>query len=62
MIRWYDYIVAILLADVILALIVTGIISTVWWHPLVYGFFAGIVFQLWNTVYCEYRVKKENQK
>jgi hypothetical protein len=62
MIRWYDYILAIIAADFILAAIVAGFLSDVWWNSLIFGMLAGFAISLWNNQYCEFRLKQENNK
>lgn len=61
MIRWYDYIVAILAADLILAFMLMGFNSVTWWEPLFYGFVAGFIFRAWDKEYCRFRLRQENK-
>jgi hypothetical protein len=62
MIRWYDYIVAIIAADFILGLVLWGLNATTWWEPIVAGLLAGMIWQLWKNEYCKFRLKQENNK
>ena len=59
MIRWYDYLLAILAADLILAFMLAGFDSTTWWEPLLYGLLAGMVWQAWKIDYCTFRLRQE---
>jgi hypothetical protein len=61
-IRWYDYIVAILAADFILVFVLAGIYSTTWWGPMLNGVLAGLVWQIWKNDYCNFRLKQEKRR
>jgi hypothetical protein len=61
MIRWYDYVLAILAADFIVSFMLLGFAATTWWQPLMYGFLAGLIFQVWAKDYCKFRLKQENK-
>lgn len=62
MIRWYDYILAIFAADLMLGMLLWGFNSTSWWEPMVAGLCAGLVWQLWKNDYCAFRLKQEHGK
>jgi hypothetical protein len=62
MIRWYDYVLAILAADFILGFLLWGINATTWWEPMVAGLLAGMVWQVWKNEYCAYRLRQERGK
>jgi hypothetical protein len=61
LIRWYDYVLAVLAADFILSFVLWGITATTWWEPGLYGLTAGMVYQIWKNDYCAFRLKQENQ-
>jgi hypothetical protein len=61
MIRWYDYIVAILAADFILGMIMWILNSTLWWEPMIAGLIVGFVWQAWSKDYCQFRLRQEKQ-
>lgn len=61
MIRWYDYIVALLAADVMMTFMFAGFNSTTWWEPLFFGSIAGFVFRIWEKDYCRFRLKQESK-
>jgi hypothetical protein len=58
-IRWYDYILALVTADIILTFLLLGGSSTTWWEPIVYGLSAGALARFWNDVYCDIRLRQE---
>lgn len=61
MIRWYDYILAIILADVIFATFLVFVNSP----NIIIAFFSSLslyfLFELWNKYYCEFRLKLESK-
>lgn len=59
MIRWYDYIAAIITAEFITAFLFAGIYSGNIFYALLFGFIAGMIYNLWDVVYCNIRLKKE---
>lgn len=58
-IKWYDYIAAFIVADLMSMFLIIGIFST----DLITGFISGILIalliEIWNA-YCLYRKKIEN--
>lgn len=62
MIRWYDWILAISLADLIQSLIFAGFFSITWWEPLLYGGAAGFLIRSWADIYCQFRLKMEHKR
>ena len=62
MIRWYDYVLAILAADWMLGMMLWGLNATLWWEPMVAGLFASMVYRAWKIDYCAYRLKQEMNK
>jgi len=59
MIRWYDYVAAIIVADVMQSFIFASLFSTVFWHSFMFSFLAYMVLDLWSDAYCKWRLKKE---
>ncbi len=59
MIRWYDYVAAVLFADIALGFIQLGFVAVSWWGPLLYGFLAGLIFRTWTEDYCQFRLQQE---
>jgi hypothetical protein len=58
-IRWYDYVFALVAADIILSFLIMGFNSTTWWEPLLYGGVAGYLARTWDDVYCNFRLRQE---
>ena len=50
MIRWYDYPIAFLVADVM---------ATALKAPIIGAFVAWGIYELWMRVYCEWRLQQE---
>lgn len=61
MIRWYDWVVAVLFADLTMNLLIAGFSAASLWEPMVYGFVAGLVIRVWETEYCQLRLKMETK-
>lgn len=62
MIRWYDYVLAILAADFMLGFMLWGFNATEWWEPMLAGLLAGMIWQAWNKDYCAFRLRQEMNK
>ena len=60
MIRWYDWIVALFIADFILTSIITGFIATIWWQQCFAISLAYLLYELW-IYYCDFRKKAEQK-
>lgn len=60
MIRWYDWGVAILAADTMLALSMASINGTTIWANILYGLLAGAVYSAWSVDYCNIRKRQEH--
>ena len=63
MIRWYDYLVALFLADTILS---TFIFATFSDAPIYGKFFASLavyfLYDLWTDGYCKWRLGQERRR
>lgn len=60
MIRWYDYIVAILIADLITTCMFTSIsINTEFYMAGILGLVAGLLWNFWTLIYCKIRFFQE---
>ena len=59
MLRWYDWIAAIVVADITQGFFFAGMSATTWWEPWLYGGLAGLTIKLWREQYCQYRLTKE---
>ena len=62
MIRWYDYIVAFLYADFMMAWFFLGFTATTWYMPLVAGTIVGFLWNSWDSFYCQWRLRQEMKK
>jgi hypothetical protein len=58
-IRWYDWLFAILLGDLILANLTLALVGPEWWLQLVGSLGAALLYDLWINVYCRFRLKME---
>lgn len=62
MIRWYDWILAIVAADFMVVFFIRGASATTWWEPLLYGLLVGMIWNAWKTNYCSFRWQQEHGK
>jgi hypothetical protein len=62
MIRWYDYALAILAADMIIAFLAIGFTSAEWWKSALAGLAAGLIYNVWKQDYCQFRLRQENKR
>jgi len=62
MIRWYDYLVAILAADFLITNVHIAFTADVLWINILGAVAAYFVWNLWNDTYCNYRLKAESQR
>lgn len=61
MIRWYDWVLAFILADLIQSFIFAGFAALTLWEPFVYGLIAGLIVRSWETGYCQFRLRQETE-
>lgn len=61
MIKWYDYLAAVIIADIITSIILIAITTPLWWLQLLIAFCAWFIFDLWD-LYCILRLKSEIEK
>lgn len=62
MIRWYDWVVAILAADLILGFSLASLTADNFWMNILYGLLAGMVYSAWKVDYCDVRKRQEHGK
>lgn len=60
MIRWYDWAVAILAADLMLAFSMASITSDNVWMNIIYYLLVAVVYSLWTVDYCNIRKRQEH--
>jgi hypothetical protein len=61
MIRWYDYIVALVAADFLMAGILYALTASAWYMSLIGSFAALAVWDIWGA-YCEVRKNHESKE
>ena len=61
MIRWYDYVLAVLFAVLITGFLLSGFFSTLWWERIEYGLIAGFIYRGWSDTYCQFRLRREHE-
>jgi hypothetical protein len=59
MIRWYDYVAAILMADFIFAWAMIAAFGEVFWLQILAAIAVTFLYDLWTNVYCRFRLKME---
>lgn len=62
MIRWWDYIVVFLYADVMAGFLFMGFAVTVWYVPIIAGLIVAFLWRSWNNFYCEWRLYHEEKQ
>lgn len=61
MIRWYDYVLAVLAADVLTASAFISLTSDNLFISILFGSLSGVVYSLWAVDYCNFRLKQETK-
>jgi hypothetical protein len=59
MIRWYDYLAATLVADLILSNAMLAVFSEVFWMQIIAAVAVTFLYDLWTNVYCRFRLNME---
>ena len=62
MIRWYDWVVAIIAADLIFAFGLASMTGDNFWANIVSGLLAGMIYSAWTVDYCDFRKRQEHGK
>ena len=62
MIRWWDYIVVFLYADIMAGFLLTGFTATEWYVPLVSGAVVAVLWNNWHGFYCQWRLHYEESQ
>lgn len=60
MIRWYDYFIALLFADLMQSLLFTALTTTVLWQSFVFGLIIRFMYDVWME-FCKIRFNMENK-
>jgi len=61
MIRWYDYVVALLFADFLMAGVVFTLTTDEWYMSLIGSFITLALWDTWN-MYCQMRKNHESKR
>lgn len=61
-VRWYDYVVAFMVADFMTGLLFAGsfYVGPSWWVPALYGLCAGLLYKFYTDCYCQIRKRMED--
>jgi len=59
MIRWYDYVAAVVFADFLLGFFLASFTVAGFWKIFFFGIMVFVVYDLWCDVYCKIRLKME---
>jgi len=59
MIRWYDYLAATLVANLILSNAMLAVFSEVFWMQFLAAIAVTFLYDLWTNVYCRFRLNME---
>jgi len=62
MLRWYDWVFAVMVADLVQSFLFAGFAALTFWEPLLYGFIAGLLIRGWNEGYCQFRLRMEVER
>jgi hypothetical protein len=62
MLRWYDWVAAVIAADIAQTFLFVGFTALTWWEPLLFGLLAGMVIKVWEEQYCYFRLKQERNR
>jgi len=62
MIRWWDYIVVFLYADIMAGFLLMGFTATIWYVPIIAGGIVAFLWRSWNDFYCQWRLHYEESQ
>jgi hypothetical protein len=60
-VRWYDYLAAVLVADFILANAMIAVLGEVFWMQVLAAIAVSFLYDLWTNVYCAFRLNQEKR-
>jgi hypothetical protein len=61
MIRWYDYLAAALVADLILTNAMIAVFAEVFWIQILAAIAVTFLYDAWTNIYCAFRKKMEQK-
>ncbi len=62
MIRWYDYVAAIIMADIMFVTFIVFVTAPNMFIAFFSSFSLFFLFELWDKYYCHFRLKLEEDK
>lgn len=62
MIKWYDWVIAVIAADFILAGAIVGLTAPTIWMQFIGALSATVLYDLWVNFYCVFRKKQEQNR
>ena len=62
MIRWYDYVAAILVADFLFANFMLAMTGPTVWLQIFGAVSVALLWDVWTNVYCNFRLKMEMKR
>ena len=62
MIRWWDYVIALLAADFMVGNAMLALTGTEWWMKILGAVSAYFIWELWNDTYCPWRKRLEEKQ
>jgi hypothetical protein len=60
-VRWYDYLAAILVADFILANAMIAAFAEAFWMQLLAAIAVTFLYDAWTNMYCAFRLNQEKR-
>jgi hypothetical protein len=61
MIRWYDYLAAALVADLILTNAMIAVFAEVFWMQILAAIAVTFLYDAWTNIYCAFRKNMEQK-
>ena len=61
MIRWYDWVAAFVVADLLTSNLMLAVFAEIWWHQTLGTLAVFVLWDAWNDLYCKVRKNMENR-
>ena len=62
MIRWYDYVAALVAADAILTAATLALFGPTYWAQFLGALMVSLFYDLWKNAYCQWRRTYESKR